>query len=335
MTPGGQGRRRLVGLLVRCAIAVVLLWLVVSGIEFDGLAARVSDIDAVATLAGLAVLMLVPVMGGARWRRVTRSLGGALAVWPAIRMFWIGALFGQVLPASIGGDAVRVWLAWRAGHGGRVAINSVLIERLVLLIVLVLMAAASLPFVAARIGIAMPVGVVWLLAAAALAAPLAMAFADRLPGVPGSARWLQPLGLLAGDLRRFACAGADAVAAVVNSLVNHLVVIVAAWLFVAALSLPLTFIDCLVLMPLVLLLSSLPISFAGWGVREGAMVYLFGAASGDAAGALMVSVLIGLASIASCLPALPMWLALPERTPAMPGAAAMTAADDKTGGSVG
>lgn len=83
---------------------------------------------------------------------------------------------------------------------------------------------------------------------------------------------------------------------------------VSVWLFAMAADMPVALIDCLILMPSVLLLSSLPISFAGWGVREGAIVYLFGQLTGDSASALVVSVLVGVASIVTSLPGLILWM---------------------------
>jgi uncharacterized membrane protein YbhN (UPF0104 family) len=99
--------------------------------------------------------------------------------------------------------------------------------------------------------------------------------------------------------------------AVLNSSINHLVVALSAWLFAEALAMPLSLADCLILMPAVLLVSAMPVSFAGWGVREGAIVLLFGAATGDPASALVVSVLIGVASIVTSLPGLLIWLVSP------------------------
>jgi len=67
--------------------------------------------------------------------------------------------------------------------------------------------------------------------------------------------------------------------------------------------------DCIVLVPPVILITTIPISIAGWGLREGAMVTLFafvGVAQGDA---FVLSILFGVVSLMLSLPAGLVWLA--------------------------
>jgi uncharacterized membrane protein YbhN (UPF0104 family) len=52
--------------------------------------------------------------------------------------------------------------------------------------------------------------------------------------------------------------------------------------------------EALVLMPLVILFSTLPISIAGWGVREGVMVAAFALLGREAGDAVVLSVAFGL-----------------------------------------
>lgn len=55
--------------------------------------------------------------------------------------------------------------------------------------------------------------------------------------------------------------------------------------------------DFLALMPILALISSLPISFGGWGVREGAFVYGLGLIGFSMESAFLLSVQVGLASL--------------------------------------
>jgi hypothetical protein len=57
----------------------------------------------------------------------------------------------------------------------------------------------------------------------------------------------------------------------------------------------------------VLLLSSLPISIAGWGIREGAMIIAFGFVGVSSNLSFTLSVLFGLASIIINIPAGILW----------------------------
>ena len=69
------------------------------------------------------------------------------------------------------------------------------------------------------------------------------------------------------------------------SVLGHVIIVAAVYAIVRGLDLPVGFADCLMLVPAVMLFATIPISIAGWGVREGAMVTAFalvGASENDA-----------------------------------------------------
>ncbi|MBE9556580.1 MAG: flippase-like domain-containing protein, partial [Proteobacteria bacterium] len=72
--------------------------------------------------------------------------------------------------------------------------------------------------------------------------------------------------------------------------------------------------ESLVLVPAVILLSTVPVSIGGWGLREGLMVVALGLAGVPADAALSVSILFGLAMIVAGLPGGVLWLMAGGRT---------------------
>ncbi len=71
---------------------------------------------------------------------------------------------------------------------------------------------------------------------------------------------------------------------------------VVAWRCVKAVAAPITFAQLLFLMPPVLLISSVPVSIAGWGVRESSMIVAFAYAGLAQSDGLTLSLLFGAAS---------------------------------------
>ena len=65
--------------------------------------------------------------------------------------------------------------------------------------------------------------------------------------------------------------------------------------------------DCVLLVPPVILITVVPVSIAGWGVREGAMVVAFGFIQVPASAAFALSVLFGLTLAVSSLPGSLLW----------------------------
>jgi uncharacterized membrane protein YbhN (UPF0104 family) len=97
------------------------------------------------------------------------------------------------------------------------------------------------------------------------------------------------------------------------SVVGHLISVVVFYMLAESLELGVTFLDCLVMVPSVLLLATVPVSGAGWGVREGAMVAAFGLLGVPAGGAAAASVLFGLGMAITALPGGLLWFMNADR----------------------
>jgi uncharacterized membrane protein YbhN (UPF0104 family) len=82
----------------------------------------------------------------------------------------------------------------------------------------------------------------------------------------------------------------------------------AAWILARGIGVDVGIEVFILLLPLVLLLSLLPISIAGWGVREGTMIACLSLVGVDAASAFAVSALLGLTYVLSGLPGGLVWL---------------------------
>jgi hypothetical protein len=81
---------------------------------------------AIAILANLIQVAL----GAMRSREISGCCQAPLNLAQAFRFNMIGTFFNQTLPSTIGGDAVRLWLATRTGASWRFATYSVFVDRL-------------------------------------------------------------------------------------------------------------------------------------------------------------------------------------------------------------
>jgi uncharacterized membrane protein YbhN (UPF0104 family) len=100
------------------------------------------------------------------------------------------------------------------------------------------------------------------------------------------------------------------------SVFGHFVLCLAVWLSAQAFAIEISLGPTLVIVQPIFLVAALPISIAGWGVREGGMVFglgLLGVASGDAA---LISVAYGLMGVAIGLFGARVWLfSMSEKRP--------------------
>jgi uncharacterized membrane protein YbhN (UPF0104 family) len=71
---------------------------------------------------------------------------------------------------------------------------------------------------------------------------------------------------------------------------------------------PLTWGQGAAILPVVMLLTSLPISFAGWGLREGAIIIALGVYGVPQETALALSLVYGVLQLFSAIPGLALWI---------------------------
>ncbi|MGY3468722.1 uncharacterized membrane protein YbhN (UPF0104 family) [Bradyrhizobium sp. LM6.11] len=82
-------------------------------------------------------------------------------------------------------------------------------------------------------------------------------------------------------------------AVVILSLAVHVLAVVVAWCVVQSIAAPVGFSDVFMLVPPVMLITMMPISIAGWGVREATMGLAFGFAGLATNEGVNVSLLFG------------------------------------------
>ena len=80
------------------------------------------------------------------------------------------------------------------------------------------------------------------------------------------------------------------------SLLVHVLAVVIAWCVVQSIAAPVSFAQVFLLVPPVMLITLMPISIAGWGVREASMGLAFGFAGLAANEGVNVSLLFGAVS---------------------------------------
>lgn len=302
----------LIGL--KAVISVGLIVFVLGRVDLGAVLARVAALPpALVVLAFLCLLVQVP-MAGWRWWRLAGMLGYRLPLSRVMAFLHVGLFFNQVLPSGVGGDAFRIWLLRRRQVPLAGAVICVLLDRLMGVAALVLLVALGLPALwslgidpVARLSVG---GLV----AAGLAgyAVLLLLGHGRWAGLDGWAT-LRPVLAVARAARTLMTPAVGGVVAVSVGL--HFLTVLAVWLLAGGLGLQTGLMSLAALVPPVFLLLALPISLAGWGVREGALVVALGFLGVAEADALALALMLGFGMLAASLPGGLVWLALGRISP--------------------
>ncbi len=303
--------KKWVTLTLKIAVSVALIWFLFSNIDIVSAKDRLLDADPGMLVLSLAVLTFQQMFAVMRWQVILSAIKERLSFLKTLQIVYIGIFFNQTLPSSVGGDAVRIYRTYHSGVSLSGSINSIMLERAGGVLALIFLVLATQPFFLPRVG---DDSAAWILPATVLIALTAVAglvflmFLDRLPESLRRWRLVRGLALLAADTRRVYLNPVNAVKTLGWSVLGHLNLTFGVYILSLGIGLGVTWIDCIALIPPVILITTLPISIAGWGVREGAMVAAFGLIGTPAEGALALSLLLGLVAIVTSLPGGLIWL---------------------------
>ncbi len=305
--------KRLAPWVLKFTLTGLAIWYLLKKVDVGAAWEAGRDVASWALVAAVLLQVVQVAICAVRWQMVLRAIGSHLPYRQAVALFSMGIFFGQVLPGAVGGDAVRIWQTCRAGLSLTAAFNSVTLERIATVFGLVLLVVMTQPLLASRLGDGATLWVFPALTVASLAGIGVLMQLDRMPEALRRWRIVRGFANLAGDTRRLFWRRRPAFSVLVVVIVGHINLALVVWCLALGLDAPASLLDCLVLVPPVVLISTLPISIAGWGAREVAMVTLFGLVGVNAAQATAMSVLFGLASMVIALPGGGFWLLSTDR----------------------
>jgi len=137
--------RKVLTFSIKAAVSGLLLYFTLAAVDIGTVISRLSHIDARWAMAELFFLTIQLAAMAWRWRLLVARCGAELPYARLLRLSMIGLFFNKTLPSSAGGDAVRIWLFGKQSTW-RVAAYSVLLDRVVGVVALVVLAVLCLPW---------------------------------------------------------------------------------------------------------------------------------------------------------------------------------------------
>ena len=279
--PPSRRTRQVLSLVVRLIISLgVLSWLVWRT-EWTPLLDTLRGVRLDLCTVSLGLYCLAQIVSSYRWQLLARSVGLNGPLRRFVALYYVGMFFNLFLPTSMGGDVVRAWLL-ADGPGRRwQAVLSVFSERFAgLMMLLCLACLATIPNL--NVLPSWALGLVW------GSATMGVLFVIALPLL---SRRIVRLQKVTHALSLYRSQHRTLVIVLALSLVVQASGIVQVWLLGEALGLPAPPLAYAVVIPLVTLLTMLPISVNGVGVREGFLVLLLAPVGVPEAGAIALGLL--------------------------------------------
>jgi uncharacterized protein (TIRG00374 family) len=288
--------RRLLSFLLKAAVSVGLLYLSLRRVDLDSVAQRLSAVDLRWIAFVVAILGLQTLVTAQRWREIVTICGTNLSWAKALRFTIIGQFFSQVLPSTVGGDAARIWLLARGGAGWPTAIYAALIDRVVGVSVLAILVVACLPWTLQLITDPVARIALVLIGFGTLGAAFVF-LALGLRKMRIMERWWLSRHLATASRLAWKLCRSAALRVVPLSFATHFATVTTMWGAAMAVHADIDIVLLLFLVLPVILIATVPVSIAGWGVRESAMILAFGYAGLAESDGLIVSIAYGLTGV--------------------------------------
>lgn len=297
--------------VLKAGISILCFALLFTQISIEKLKLMLQHGDPLAVAWMLLLLYFLIILQAVRWWIIGKQLGLKWSLFLAIELAFVGAFFSQLLPSSMGGDAVRAWKLTRAGIPMGKAVNSVLLDRTSAFIAIGLIFCVGLPLLYAILGKYLGFVDASMLFTALCLACFAVGSATvayRQSFRIRQNRLFVALVNFVKDARVVFLAPIPLVTTTLLSLVSQVAAGFIVWSLAMSFGAKLDFVEFSLLWPIVLILSLLPISIAGWGVREGAMVLAFTILGNPSEIAVAASISFGILMILVGAPGGIVWL---------------------------
>jgi glycosyltransferase 2 family protein len=297
------GRRAATSVWCRGTITAGLLALVLFKVDWHAAVERLKVGEWQLFLVAIVVVELAFLVGAVRWFLLVKGAGIEMPFRGTLRAYMIGMFSNNFLPSGFGGDAIRAVIVGRSRSRLPAAITSVLVDRVTSVACLVLIGWVAAALAPSAIPGTLVTGFAVVTAIGVVATGIASLVligsvrgAERNPH-----RVRRSFGEARDTLDGYTRQPELLAWTIVLGVAFQLLTITASWLIAQSLGADVAFSLLAVAAPMVLLATVLPISIAGFGVREGSYVVLLGTAGVSHTDATLISLFTGISLAAASL----------------------------------
>lgn len=292
--------------IIKSLVTIAIFFFLLQHVDLERVVNVLKKADVGMMVAAFALQMTSTVMAAYRWYLIMRLLVFRESFGFYLRSYFKGSFFNQVLPGSIGGDAVRIIELARMGYAKRDAFYGIFVDRVVGLVGLLVLNlfANNLYYGSFPTWLYQLINLIALGGIAGFAVILNLhhlRFLQKYRFVDLVYRLGKRMQSLYGDKKIL-------MKHIAVSVVVHLLSVLSVFALALSVGVTLPLHIFLIAVPPVFLLTIVPVSLAGWGVREGAMVGILMLVGVEKEKILAISILYGVILILSSLPGAYFWI---------------------------
>ena len=285
-------------LLLKTTVSTAFLAILLTQIDWSHAWEQFSQLHIIFIVYALVFYTCLQWLSCIRWQIILAPSGHKLPTYQLMRSYFAGMFLNIFLPGALGGDVYRIYQVARETNDSEVALVSVFLERFTGLAALSAMAVVGLVPAFELVGrwdiIALFFGCVMALVGGTLLIAnrsllnLTAPYLEKLRLAKVTARMAKIQHLL----HQFAQHRQALALSTGLSLVLQFAIVYYHYLVAQQLGISISFLELLVFIPIIVVITMLPISLGGLGLKEGLWVYLFTRVGQSAEEALLLSLII-------------------------------------------
>ncbi len=294
--------------LIKALITAVLFYLLFRKVDFNEFGSTLRNARIGLLLLGFGILWIGHYMCIFRWRMLMRPVMPILSLSRLFGIYCIGLFFNLTFPTVVGGDVVKMYYAGKPSKRFAASFAATFLDRdagMLAMMIIACTATLVSPLHAPGIPIRF---IIWSATVAFVLANVAIftpSLHRRLTGLLHKLNMSKVASRIDTISEAFQAMGKHwmvLVNALLISLVNQLIAISINWILAEGLHIHVPLFYFLVFVPVVTLISMIPISLNGMGLREYAFVSLFGSIGVDREAAIALGLLASMTIFLSAIP---------------------------------
>jgi uncharacterized protein (TIRG00374 family) len=291
------GSKRILFRALRAVISVALVGYLLATIDLGELFATLKSWNAVYFLVAVFLGVLRNVVLAYRWRTTLVVSRIQIPFLTLVKFYFVGAFFNLFLPTALGGDVVRGYdLAMYSGRRMG-AVTSVLIERIVGFFALACIALLALLLGSSEINDTTVTPIILVVCLGYFALTIIMFNVKVMKRLVGILKFIklwsvgERLDRMYDSLSAFTAHKTILWQCLALSIVGQTLTILAAYSLALAINLRLAPVYFFMVLPMIWIITMVPLSINGLGLREGAFVFFFTKVGVSDSDALLLSFL--------------------------------------------
>jgi uncharacterized protein (TIRG00374 family) len=276
-------KKKLILTLLKVTSSALLIWWIVQGVDLKETFAIIGSANFLVILVSMIAKYMGYHLSAVRWRVLLRAQGADASILFLISSYMVGFFFNNILPSSIGGDVVRVYDSWRSGTDKPTAVMVVFVDRFLGSLALLMIGVITL-FFPSPLREQLPMPWLWIVSILGiLAASLWIIFTPSRHllewinnlHIPFSKKLNAFLGKIINGFMAFQRAKGAIAKGIWLSVLLQINVVIYHYLIAVSLDLPVPFYSFFFFIPLMTIITMLPISINGIGLRENVFIFSF------------------------------------------------------------